>query len=222
MDPRKIPLWTPRVKSAPKVARGREGWARGAAILPPVPRITLVRHGRPLCDEDSWIPARAFDAWWQAYDEAGLVDDSHPPQELAPALADCDRFVTSNLRRAKHSLERVRPDAKPLEDARFREAPIPGVPLPILRMPSAGWRVLGRLAWLGGYAGSVESARGTYRRVAEAADQLGEWSGESEHIGVVAHGFFNYLLCGALRKRGWEGSRVGTPGHWSHTTLRRP
>lgn len=187
-----------------------------------MPRITLVRHGRPVADEESWILASRFDDWWSAYDAAGLADDSHPPPELAPVLASCDRIVTSDLRRAQETLARALPAAQAKADARFREAPIPGLPVPWLRLPAAPWRLAGRLAWLAGYAGTVEPVREVYRRVAIAADALGEWSAEHDHIGVVAHGFFNYLLAGALRKRGWAGGdAIGTPGHWSHTTLRR-
>jgi len=184
-------------------------------------RITLVRHGRPVCDETSWIPAASFADWWRSYDESG-IDHSHPPIALGTALADCDLFVTSSLRRAQHSLERVRPDAEPCIDARFREAPIPGLPVPFLRLPSPSWRILGRLAWLGGYAGEVESVRAVRGRVADAAGQLDEWAASHEHVAVVAHGYFNHMLCGALRQRGWRGGRLGTPSHWSHTTLRRP
>ena len=185
-------------------------------------RITLVRHGRPECDESSWIPASAFAAWWRDYDAAGLVEDSHPPPELAPALRGCDLLVTSDLRRAQETLARILPDADAIRDARFREAPLPSLPVPWLRLPSPSWRALGRVAWLAGYAGEVDSARATFRRVSAAADQLGDWSKEHEHIGVVAHGFFNLLLGSTLRRRGWtDGAWLGTPVHWSHTTLRR-
>lgn len=137
-------------------------------------------------------------------------------------LAGCDLIVTSDLPRARETLARALPGAASRPDRRFREVPIPGLPVPLLRMPSAPWRLLGRIAWLGGYAGTVESASDAYRRVASVADTLGEWATEHDHIGVVAHGFFNYLLTGALRKREWAGgSSTGTLSHWSHTTLHR-
>src|SRR5689334_11681773 len=85
-------------------------------------RIVLVRHGHSAhTASPGWIDASGVERWREAYDAAGILDDSNPPAPLVAAAARADCVLTSDLKRALASAERLAPGRAARVSPLFRE-----------------------------------------------------------------------------------------------------
>lgn len=178
-------------------------------------RITIVRHGRPALPRLDWITARDWSAWWAAYGKVGLAPNERPPPRLAELAGKARVLLASTLPRA-YETALLLADGRPVEaDPVYTEAHLPAPPAPgWLRLKPGGWGVVSRICWWFGYHGDGESRRMAARRAETAATRLVARAVEGEVL-LCAHGWFNRMLRGALRRRGWRCVHDGGDGFWS-------
>lgn len=181
-------------------------------------QIVTVRHGRPNLSRDVRIKWREYGAWWAAYDRAGLVPDEAPPPALVEMAGAADHVFSSTLPRAKETAARLLGSERlaPANDL-FVEAPLPPPPAPFLRLRPGTWGVVSRVYWFVGYAPRVESHSAAWRRVHKAADALIDTARDGDVL-LCAHGYFNWMLDKALRRKGMRRLYNGGHHYWSWRT----
>jgi len=182
-----------------------------------VKTIVLVRHGRIAWSFLTLIPGYALSEWRRGEDAAPLDPSYRPPRggELE-RLIDAASLVASPLRRSLESARLLAPAAKPLIDARFREAELPAAIRSGVRLPAKVWAGLARAAWFAGWADGVESFRAARARAASAAAILCEHAETGSAVVLVGHGLMNILIAGQLRAAGWRGPRLPSQRHWGY------
>jgi broad specificity phosphatase PhoE len=189
--------------------------------------VHLVRHlptdGAPR--PDAWLDHRSFAAWLAEEGDRGIVADARPSDRLVGLVGGSRHLLVSPLARAQATagavLDRLAAEARPevvtVDD--LVEAPLPPVPVSVVRLPPDAWDVVARVAWLLGYAGGVEPRRDAVRRAARVARRLGELA-PAGTVTVIAHGFTNVLVGRELRRLGWQGPRLPDHHNGAATTYR--
>ena len=189
-------------------------------------RLLLIRHGRSAHVHPGGLLDRAgVERWRDAYDEAGIADDSHPPPALVEDVARAHRLVASDLPRAIASASRLAPARDVVISPLFREVPllIPRA-LPF-RVPRGVWEAAIHLRWgvdLIRRRGAPLDAIDRARSAAEwCQEECGRCDSGAGTIAVVTHGVFRRMLLEVLMARGWreEASRRSY-AHWSVWRLR--
>ncbi len=190
-------------------------------------QITLVRHGRPARCHTGWLTRAEFALWCRAYDAAGLRDGDEPPRRLVRRARTAATVVSSDLRRACESAERLcaaaaPPPARPVPAwTVVREVDLPAPAFaPAVRLPLAAWLVVGHAGWTSARLASVESLAAARTRADAAALAL-ERAARTGPVVAVGHAVFHGLVAAALRRRGWRGPPWWPGRYWATTTLRR-
>jgi broad specificity phosphatase PhoE len=185
-------------------------------------RLVLVRHGRPALSRKVHLDWRGYRAWWAAYGESELAEGQVPPPALVSLAGEADIVVASPLPRAGGTAARLSHDGDIITDSVFVEAPLPAPQIPFVRLRPGTWNVLSRLCWLLGYAARGESHRHAEVRAEEAADRLVELARGRSLVVLAGHGWFNRMIRGVLRRRGWQCVYDGGDGYWSWRSLTPP
>ena len=180
--------------------------------------IVLVRHGRIAWSFLTLIPGYALSEWRRGEDAAPLDTSYRPPPggELERLIGTAASLAASPLRRSLESARFLAPAAKPLIDARFREADLPVAIRSAVRLPAKVWAGFARVAWFAGWADGVESFRAARARAASAAAILCEHAETGGAVVLVGHGLMNILIAGHLRAAGWRGPRLPSQRHWGY------
>lgn len=192
---------------------------------PPVPvrpgAIVLARHGEPALSRRVRLDSEGYRRWWAMYEEGGLLDGQTPPGTLIEVASRSKVFASTR----KRSVETARAlcgkgDFEP--DAVLIEAPLPPPRLPsFLKFSPRTWGVIARCSWWLGHHQGEESRQQAQERAREAALRLADRAGHGEDVLVLAHGYFNALIGGELKRLGWrcvmdEGFR-----YWSQRRFER-
>lgn len=193
--------------------------------MPEKPTIHLVRHLPPEPSPTTWVDRRGLAAWLDSEGARGIVADPLPSQELVALVIESRHLLISPLARAQATATAVL-DQVPVDSARrtstvpeLREAPLPVLQVPRLRLPLGGWGQLCRVSWFLGYAGSVESRSEAVDRARSVARRLGQLA-PSGPVTVIGHGIMNILVARELRRRGWKGPRLPSQHHGGISTFR--
>jgi broad specificity phosphatase PhoE len=168
-------------------------------------RILLVRHARSSHVHDgSWMRASGVGTYEDAYDAAGIHDESHPPDELR-RIAEGATLASSDMKRAIASIERLAP-GRPYEvSPLLREIRLePPTWLP-LRLPLVAWDVMCAAQWT--YRLRTGAEHDFVHRAREAVDWLARLRSESDTVVAVTHGGFRRILEVTLIARGWNATR---------------
>ena len=182
--------------------------------------LILVRHGRPSLARDVSLSWRGYRDWWAAYGQAGLAHGQTPPDKLVRLAELANLIVSSTLPRARETAEAIAPYPEDIvSDAIFIEAPLPSPPIPFVRFSPGVWGAVSRIAWWLGYAAGGESHGDAKRRAEAAADRLIELANGHELVVLCAHGWFNRMLRGVLRRRGWKVVYDGGDSYWGWRRL---
>lgn len=181
--------------------------------------LILVRHG-----PSAYVPPRrtfdhaAVQQWRADYDAAGIVPNAAPPVPLLGAVRDVECIITSDMRRARESAERLSSGQLLVQSALLRETPLP-IPRWPTRLPLGIWGALIYLSWKAG----ASLDRDELRRVEEAAVYCCNGLERGVSRAVVTHGVFRALLAEQLQRDRWRlVARRGGYGHWSAWVLERP
>ena len=187
-------------------------------------KISLIRHGRPTARQSSRISAATFAAWLREYDEAGIDATLPPPDRLTRSLATCSLVVTSPLRRAIESADRLGLAAERRVTIEAREVELP----PRLKWPvphrPATFVGLARFLWLLRLARAQEDIQQVGVRARLLALELSALAQDHGHVALVGHGYLNLFLRQQLEAAGWRSSDPRARGYWScaHFEKTRP
>lgn len=168
-------------------------------------RLGLLRHF-PVAEPfpTGWRTAHELHVWRERYEQSPIRPG---PFELGPQpWAAC---VSSDLPRARATASTVCPGhVEPLP--LLREVEFAEFPTGALRLPVRVWKWVYQLSWALGHS-SQRASRDAFReRVRRAADHL---VARPVDTLVVSHAGLMHYLSRELRRRGWNGPRIGHARH---------
>ena len=178
-------------------------------------RITLIRHGKPAIDPAPRTSHREFRSYIDDYEEAGLDPTSAPPEELQDLIGELGVVFTSGRKRADESAKMLAPNAELIVDPLFAESPLASPRIPLLKMKVTKWAVVSRLMWYAGFSPKIENYRRSKRRAKQAAEILVARAQKDGEAALVAHGYFNYLIGIALKRRGYKQTGTHKAKFWN-------
>ena len=156
--------------------------------------IILYRHAEPTVSDKEKISGRDFPLWVQRYNESGIRtnDIVHTKEEVV---------YTSDLLRSIETGRLI--GKKTIESSLIREAEIPLIRFPAIRLKAKFWLFISRSLWLFGLKTRCESLTEAKIRVKQAVDKFESLLSEDGRIVIVGHGFINRLIEKELLHRGW-------------------
>ncbi|UII54947.1 histidine phosphatase family protein [Cytobacillus spongiae] len=182
-------------------------------------KISLIRHGRSLCEKQRSLTYEEFKNWVMQYDELGVSEELEYPKETVREIESSSIVLTSNLKRsivsAKYLLVKENVDSSSL----FREIelPLPQIKWLPIKLHSDLWLLWFRTLWFCGYSKGCESYKQAKQRAEHAAVKLVSYGGKHSSIVLVGHGFFNQLIANELRNQGFQGGTRTSTQHWAVT-----
>ena len=180
-------------------------------------RIITVRHGRPDLSRDIKMTGRQFGDWWAEYDRTGLAPGEAPSARLVELGGGVKHVLSSSLPRAIETAAKVTGGERHVPaDPLFVEAPLPGVPLPLIKLTPKSWGVVSRTYWVLGYApGETEGHSACWKRVHQIVERLKPLAADGD-VMLCAHGYLNWMIGHVLKKQGWDmGENEGGHFYWS-------
>ena len=194
-------------------SRSRHGRPRPGAIV-------LARHGEPALSRKVRLSAREYREFWARYEMQGLLPGQTPPQILADFAGRSGTLMASTRLRSIESAEKLAGGRDFSREAILIEAPLPPPNWPgWIKLAPRYWGFIARFWWwFFNHHEGGETRRQAEARAERAADMLEALALQGEDVVVLAHGFFNFMIGRALRRRGWR----QTHGEgWKYWSLRR-
>jgi broad specificity phosphatase PhoE len=182
--------------------------------------IVLTRHGEPVLSRKVRLNAREYREFWARYEVLGLAPGQSPPNLLLDFVERCGVLVSSIRPRSIESATALARGRDFSQHAILVEAPLPPPNWPDwLKLPPNVWGFLARFWWwFFNHHQGGETRRQAEARAAEAATMLEALAARGEDVVVTAHGFFNFMIGRALRRRGW---RLAHSEGWKYWSMRR-
>ncbi len=168
-------------------------------------RIGLVRHYKvDLKRTMQGIPPAEFDVWFDAYNEAGILEVSTDLGGTA-----WDRCIASDLNRAIITAKDIFPGEVTI-DPELREVRPYAAFKKAFRLPVMWWLVLARAGLMLGWKSQQESMKQFKMRLNRMIDKVESLGGNTL---LVAHGAVLLFMGKELRKRGYKGPHYIRPKH---------
>jgi broad specificity phosphatase PhoE len=183
--------------------------------------IIIVRHGKPALSRKVWLDWRGYRDWWKQYDEGGLLETQKIPEKLKILAVKADVFISSPLRRAVETAILLRGSPPDFTDPDLVEAALPPPHLGGLKFRPKTWGTYSRVLWYIGWSDDMETHRDARIRAEKMCDKLGDHAKGGKMVFVTAHGWFNRMLKGSLKKRGWQCVSQNGDLHWSFRRFER-
>ena len=185
--------------------------------------ITLARHGEPALSRKVRLNAPEYGDWWGRYEEGGLKAGQVPPAELLQLAREADVIIASTRRRSIETAQAVVEGRAFATDPTFIEAPLPPPPWPLwIRMSPKRLGFFSRFWWwFFDHHGGQETRQQAEARADQAALVLIELADQGQDVLVLAHGFFNWMIGEALKRRGLTKLLDQGHGYWSLKRFRR-
>ena len=157
--------------------------------------IVIYRHAEPLVSANEVISGRDFPLWVQRYNESEIRVNAIPRNEE-------EIVYTSNLTR---SIETGRIIGRSIvEEPLLREAEIPMIRFPPIRLKAKYWLIMARFFWFSGLHTGCESFFDMKSRIKRIVDMFEARLQEKNRVVVVGHGLINRLIKEELTDRGWS------------------
>jgi broad specificity phosphatase PhoE len=168
--------------------------------------IILARHGEPALSRKVKLSAAEYRRFWADYEILGLLPGQTPPATLAKFVEKCGTLVASTRLRSIESAQALAGGREFSRHDMLIEAPLPPPNWPDwIRMSPKMWGFWARVWWwFFNHHEGQETRRQAEARAEEAARMLSELADKGEDVVVLAHGFFNFMVGRALRRRGWR------------------
>ena len=183
--------------------------------------IVLVRHGPSALVLGGAIDRAGLLRWRDEYDEAGIVPEAQPPAALVRIADRATHIVSSDLRRAVESAERLAPKRPIRTSDLLREAGI-AIPHWPTRLPLAGWGTVTHASWLLQIIRGTDATPEDRARAVAGAEWLAAMVSDGSTALVVIHGLCRRLIAQHLLVRGWTSAgRRGGYRHWSAWSFAR-
>jgi broad specificity phosphatase PhoE len=186
--------------------------------------VILARHGEPALSRRVTLDAAGYRDWWARYEAGGLKPGQTPPAGLVSLAGSADAVFSSTRERSIESARAICGVRPFVSDPVFIEAPLPSPPFPPwFRLPPRWWGVVSRFWWrVFDYHDGQESRAEADARARRAADLLIESAADGQMVVLIAHGYFNFMIGHALRKRGWRRTVEQGFGYWSMRRFEPP
>jgi broad specificity phosphatase PhoE len=205
----------------PSVAEGEAGRfleapERSGAVI-------LARHGEPALSRHCKLSAEQYREWWADYEVGGLAEGQAPPEHLKRAAEQAGFIIASTRPRSVETARAVSLGRAFAEDPLFVEAPLPPPHWPRwLKLSPRLWGLTSRLWWWAfDHHDEQETRAQAQARADEAARLLIDLAASGQDVLVVAHGFFNGMVGGSLRKLGWRCTVDGGFRYWAARRFER-
>lgn len=185
--------------------------------------IVLARHGEPALSRKVLLTAQEYRRFWASYEVLGILPGQTPPDALMDFVARCGALVSSTRQRSIESAKALAGERQFVQHEILVEAPLPPPNFPgWVRMSPKLWGFFARLWWwCFNHHEGQETRRQAVQRAEEAADMLIELAASGEDVVVLAHGFFNFMIGRALRRRGWRLAASQGYKYWSMRRFER-
>lgn len=183
--------------------------------------IILVRHGKPALSRKARMDWRGYREWWGRYDEGGLQEAQKIPKKVQAWADRADLIISSPLRRAIESAQRVTGRQPDIIDPGLVEAALPSPHFGPLRVRPKTWGTFARIWWYLGWSDGMESHRDARLRANKVAEKLENHAAGGKIVFVTAHGWFNRMVKGSLMARGWTCVSQNGDLHWNHRHMVR-
>lgn len=179
--------------------------------------IILARHGEPALSRKVRLSARQYRDFWETYEITGLLPGQSPPAALAGFVAGCGVLVASTRLRSIESADKLADGRDFSREAMLIEAPLPPPNWPSwIRLKPSVWGFIARFCWWFFNHHEGQETRGQAEgRADQAADMLEALAAKGEDVVVLAHGFFNFMIGRALKRRGWKMTHSEGWKYWS-------
>ena len=185
--------------------------------------IVLARHGEPALSRKVKLSAAEYRDFWAQYEVLGIVPGQTPPEALVKVVATAGTVVSSTRLRSIESVALLDAGRAVVQHEMLIEAPLPPPRFPQwVRLSPKIWGFLARFWWwFFNHHEGQETRALAETRAERAADLLVGHAEAGEDVVVLAHGFFNFMIGRALKKRGWN--QVSTEGYkyWSTRRFER-
>jgi len=185
--------------------------------------IILARHGEPALSRKVKLSAQQYRDFWARYEVLGILPGQTPPPALKQIVEKAGTLLSSTRLRSIESAGALAPGRQVVQHAELIEAPLPPPPWPAwIRFSPKIWGFLARFWWwFFNHHEGQETRKAAEQRAADAAALLIDYALHGEDVVVLAHGFFNYMIGRALKRRGWK--LVASEGYkyWSTRRFER-
>lgn len=183
--------------------------------------IIIVRHGKPALSRKAQMDWRGYRKWWLDYDAGGLAETQKIPKKVMKLAEVADVVISSPLRRAVESAERIKPRAPDKIWPELIEAALPSPPLGPLKLRPKTWGTYSRIVWYFGWSDGMESHGAARARAEIVCDKLDVETAGGKLVFITAHGWINRMIKGSLIKRGWTCVSQNGDLHWSFRRFER-
>lgn len=185
--------------------------------------IVLARHGEPALSRKVKLSAEEYRAFWARYEVLGILPGQVPPERLRQVVEVTGTLLASTRPRSLESARILAGKRKVIQHEILVEAPLPPPALPSwIKLSPMVWGFLARFWWwFFNHHEGQETRRAAEGRADRAAALLIDYALRGEDVLVLAHGFFNFMIGRALRRRGWR--LVSSEGYkyWSTRRFER-
>lgn len=182
-------------------------------------KIILIRHGKPDVDTHQKLTSDEMVQWIAAYDRSEVSEN--PPAALIHFLSPPPGVaIASSLPRAITSIKILGIEPTVI-DSDFREAQLPLINLPWLKISPLTYAFWLRILWLAGFTGKVESRSLAQKRAARAAGKLIQLAENNPTVVLMGHGIFNRMLGAMLKKVGFSVTAKTGKGYWHAITYEK-
>lgn len=185
--------------------------------------IILARHGEPALSRKVKLSAAEYSAFWATYEITGLLPGQTPPARLRAVVEGCGELVSSTRLRSIESAQALAGERVFERKEGLIEAPLPPPNWPSwIRLSPKMWGFYARFWWwFFNHHQGQETRREAEARADQAADMLVSRAAAGKDVVVLAHGFFNYMIGRALKRRGWKLSHSEGYRYWSTRRFER-
>jgi broad specificity phosphatase PhoE len=182
--------------------------------------IVLARHGEPDIHRKVMLTSRGYRDYWSRYEQLGIRPGQTPPATLVDQTARAGVIVSSVRNRSIESALALAAGREFARTPLFVEAPLPPPNWPaFIRMSPKIWGFIARVWWwFFNHHEGQETRRQAEARADEAAEMIVDLAASGQDVVVLAHGFFNFMVGRALRRRGW---RLTANQGWKYWSARR-
>jgi hypothetical protein len=185
--------------------------------------IVLARHGEPALSRKVKLSAQQYREFWARYEVLGILPGQTPPKKLLAFVEEAGALLASTRLRSIESAQRLAGGREFSRHDLFIEAPLPPPNWPSwIRLSPRLWGFLARFWWwFFNHHEGQETRAAAERRAEAAADLLIGLAEKGEDVVVLAHGFFNYMIGRALRRRRWRLTLSEGYKYWSTRRFER-
>jgi broad specificity phosphatase PhoE len=182
--------------------------------------IVLARHGEPALSRKVKLNAREYRDFWANYEVLGLLPGQSPPKTLTAFVERCGVMIASTRLRSIESAQALAKGRAFAQEPLLVEAPLPPPDWPSwVRLSPSTWGFIARVWWwFFNHHEGQETRTQAEARADQAAAMLERLAAQGEDVVVLAHGFFNYMIGRALKRRGW---RLAHSEGWKYWSMRR-